>query len=142
MIKPASNERKTFAGKVHHGGRKIELPVEPWFDGMLIGGGDDSEMAQHERAHVTRDKLGRKELIRTGPARPVCQVPYQKCGENDGGCERQPAPSRLEKNRRQPGRLCPGRGLIRWRGTARGGRKFRSQGGLNALAQTRWGLFS
>ena len=46
IIKPASNERKTFAGKVHHGGRKIEFPVEPWFDGMLIGGGDVSEMAQ------------------------------------------------------------------------------------------------
>ena len=63
IIKAPANQRKTFAGKVHHRSRKIELRVKPWFYGMLIRRTDVGEVIRHKRADMTSYKLCRKELV-------------------------------------------------------------------------------
>src|SRR5438552_9512420 len=47
IIEAASNQRKSFVGKVRHGRRKIELGVQPRFHRVLVGGSDIGEMVRH-----------------------------------------------------------------------------------------------
>src|SRR5260370_42607570 len=62
-IQTAANQRKSFGGKVDYRRRKIELCVQPWFHGVLVGGSDVAKVVCHKRTHMTGDKLRRQELI-------------------------------------------------------------------------------
>src|SRR6266481_3301360 len=64
IIEAATNQRKPFAGKVDYRRCKIDLCVQPWFHGVLVGGSDVSEVVCHQRTHMTGDELRRQELIR------------------------------------------------------------------------------
>src|SRR5438046_5700082 len=63
IIKAPSNQRKSFAGKVHHRGRKIKLRIKPRFDSVLVGRSDVTKMVCHQRTHMTGDELRCQKLI-------------------------------------------------------------------------------
>ena len=81
IIEAPTNQREAFAGKIHHGGRKIELSIKPWFDGVLIGGWYVCEMISHKRTHMTGDKLRREKLIGTRASQHRRQVRKDDRGE-------------------------------------------------------------
>ena len=57
VIEAATDERETISGEVLDVGREIQFAVEPWFDGVLIGGDDVHEVPGLERADVAGDGL-------------------------------------------------------------------------------------
>src|SRR2546423_6639809 len=68
IIKTSPQQRKSVAGEISHGGRKIEPGVEPRFHRVLVGGRDIGDVVGHERADMTSDELRGQELI--GPRLP------------------------------------------------------------------------
>src|SRR2546430_16976700 len=63
IIEAPTNQREAFAGKIHHGGRKIELSIKPWFDGGLIGGWYVCEMIINRRRNMTGEKVRPRKLL-------------------------------------------------------------------------------
>src|SRR6267143_3729989 len=75
IIQTATNQWKSFTGKVHHRGGKIELGVKPRFHGVLVRGSYVSEMICHQRTDMTVDELRRQELIGRRSLQARHQVP-------------------------------------------------------------------
>src|SRR2546430_2438608 len=57
IIEPATNQRKSLAGKIDHWRCKIELHIKPRFYSVLIGRSDVGEVVCHQRPHMTGDEL-------------------------------------------------------------------------------------
>src|SRR5262249_60736482 len=63
IVEPPTKEREPVVGKVDYRRREVELAVKPWLDRVLCGGGDGSQMLNHQRAHVTPDHLADQPII-------------------------------------------------------------------------------
>src|SRR5438874_3380557 len=100
IIKTATDQRKSFAGKIDHRRRKIELCVQPRFDGVLVGRSDVREVVCHQRTHMTGDELGCQELIGPRSLRSRHQVQSDDRSENDSSRE-------TEAGETQPIPWCP-----------------------------------
>src|SRR5260370_32944194 len=87
IIQTAANQRKSFGGKVDYRRREIELCVQPWFHGVLVGGSDVTKMVCHKRTHMTGDELRRQELIRPRSLPSGHQIQSDDRSENDSGRE-------------------------------------------------------
>src|SRR5438477_7486641 len=87
IIKTATDQRKSFAGKVDHRRREIELCVQPWFNGVLVGRSDVSEMVRHKRTDMTGDELRRQELIGPRSLQSRHQVQSDDRSKNDSSRE-------------------------------------------------------
>src|SRR5207247_3602680 len=83
IVEPATNQWKPFAGKIHNGRSKIELPVQPGLYGMLIGRSNVSEVVGHQRAHMTGDELSRQKLIGAWVLQSRQKVPSDDCDQKD-----------------------------------------------------------
>src|ERR1700676_185015 len=92
IIQTATDQRKSFTGKVHHCRREIELRVQPGLYGVLVGGSDVGEMVCHKRTHMTGDELRREKLVIAWSLQPGQYVPGDNGCKNDGSGESQPIP--------------------------------------------------
>ena len=92
IIETATNQRKSFAGKIDHRRGKIELRVQPRFDSVLIGRSDVGEMICHQRTDMTGDELRRQELIGPRSLQSGHKGESDDRSENDRGGESQPIP--------------------------------------------------
>ena len=52
IIQSPADEWKTLRGEILHLRRKVQFPVKPRLNGVLIAGGNVGEMLGHQRAHV------------------------------------------------------------------------------------------
>ena len=73
VVESASEQGVPSPGEVVHGGREVELSVEPWLHRVLIRRGHVGEMAGHELADVAREdvtgeRLTGRALKREAPA--------------------------------------------------------------------------
>jgi len=90
VVEAAADQRKAVAREVFDRGRKIELAVEPRFNGVLIGGGHIHQVAGFERAHVVSEDFRRELLVAVRSVQAGQQLP----GRDDAQCQdcKRPSP--------------------------------------------------
>jgi hypothetical protein len=62
-IHTSADQWKSSRAQILHGGRKVELAVEPWLHRVLIGGSDIHQVIGHQRADVTRPEFRDQPII-------------------------------------------------------------------------------
>ena len=57
IIKTTADEGKAFCREILHFGRKIDFAIEPWLDGVLIGGSDIDQVSCEQRTDMICNHL-------------------------------------------------------------------------------------